>query len=327
MSGSSSAVSEVLVVWYEPDAYLDRLSQAFPGLRVRAASSWEAAPADIGGTEILVTHGHGLSADLLARMPKLAWIQCLFSGVDHLAAVRAARPDLLITSCSGIHGPQMAEAALLHMLALSRRLALGARDRAAHVWPQHASVTALERKTVVIVGTGASGTRLARLCAALDMTVYAVSRSARVIEGVTRVYPRERLVEAARRADYLVLVLPFEAETAGIVGRDVFAAMKPASFVVNLARGGVVDEDALIEALRSGQIAGAGLDVFGAEPLPPESPLWEMDNVFLTPHIAGRSDLYNEHALDVVVPNLRHYLDGELGQLTNVIGQPPASQR
>lgn len=310
---------ELLVVWPEPEPYIASLSQAFPELRVRGAVDWAAAQGDIAGTQILVSHGRGLTQERLAQMPRLAWIQCLTSGTEHLAAVRALRPELLMTSCSGIHGPQMTESALLHMLALSRSIVPGARDRTAHVWSPMREVTALERKTVVIVGTGTTGLRLAGLCQALGMTVRAVTRTPRPIAGVERCFARDRLLEAVAGADYVVLALPFESGTTGLIGREALAAMKPSAYLVNIARGGVVDEPALIEALRAGQIAGAGLDVFATEPLPAESPLWDMENVFITPHIAGRSDRYNEQALEVVTANLVHYLAGEPDRLRNVI--------
>jgi phosphoglycerate dehydrogenase-like enzyme len=127
------------------------------------------------------------------------------------------------------------------------------------------------------------------------------------------------LLSAVAEADYVVLAMPVQDDTRGWFGRELFAAMKQTGFLVNIARGAVVDEPALIEALRAGEIAGAGLDVFETEPLPAESPLWDMENVFLTPHIAGRSDRYNEQALGVVTHNLAHYVAGERDQLRNVV--------
>jgi D-2-hydroxyacid dehydrogenase (NADP+) len=310
---------DVLIVWPEPQLYVERLGEAFPELRVSVAADWEAAAAHFATTEILITHGFGLTSDAVRRMPRLGWIQCLLSGIDQLAAARASRPGVLVTSCRGIHATQMSEVALLHMLALSRQTVVTERNRVQRHWAQPQVVTALERKTVVIVGTGVVGTRLARVCRGLDMTVHAVSRSPRPIEGVARVFAREQLLEAVAGADYLVLALPHEAETHELIGRDVFEAMKPTAFVVNLARGGVVNEAELIQALSGRQIAGAGLDVTATEPLPADSPLWEMDNVFLTPHIAGRSDRYNEQALTVVVPNMERYLAAQYDQLVNLI--------
>lgn len=126
-------------------------------------------------------------------------------------------------------------------------------------------------------------------------------------------------MEAVRDLDYLVIAIPYGPETEGLVGAEVIAAMKPTAILVNLARGRVVDEDALVDALREGRIGGAGLDVFATEPLPPDSPLWVLDNVLVTPHLAGWSDRYVEQALTVVEPNLRDYLAGERGRLRNVV--------
>jgi D-2-hydroxyacid dehydrogenase (NADP+) len=260
-----------------------------------------------------------LNVELLARMPKLAWLQVPMSGTEHLADLRERRPDLLITSCAGIHGAQMSESALLHMLALSRSIVRGGRARAEHRWDQDGEVTVLERKTVLIVGTGTTGQRLARLCALLEMTVWAVTRTPRAVEGVERCFGRSELLDAVAGADYVVLAMPVEDDTRQMFGREAFAAMKRSAFLVNLARGAVVDEPALIEALRAGEIAGAGLDVFAVEPLPTDSPLWDMENVFLTPHIAGRSDRYDEQALEVVTHNLTRYLAGEREQMRNVV--------
>ena len=155
---------ELLVVWPEPGLYVSRLSEQFPPVRVRGAADWASAPSDLEGTQILVSHGRGLGDERLAQMPRLAWIQVLSSGTEHLAPLRAARPDLLMTSCSGIHGPQMAESALLHMLALSRGIGAVERGRLEHVWTVPEEVTTLEHKTVVIVGMGTSGCG-SRVCA------------------------------------------------------------------------------------------------------------------------------------------------------------------
>jgi phosphoglycerate dehydrogenase-like enzyme len=310
---------EVLVVWPEPDLYVDQLSAAFPQLRIRGAVDWASAPNDLAGTAILLSHGRGLTPERLAAMPSLSWLQVLMSGTEHLADVRAARPELLITSCSGIHGPQMTESALLHMLTLSRFSALTPRVRVEREWAATGPMTALEDKTVVVVGTGTTGLRLARVCRLLDMTVWAVTRTPREIDGVERCFARDELIEAASGADYIVLAMPVQDDTRGWIGREVFAAMKPTAFLVNLARGAVVDEPALIDALRAGEIAGAGLDVFAVEPLPVDSPLWGMENVFITPHIAGRSDRYNAQALEVVDDNLRRFLAGDRDQLRNLV--------
>ena len=179
--------------------------------------------------------------------------------------------------------------------------------------------TVLWRKTVVVVGLGTSGQTMARVFAALGMRVLGVSRSERPVEGVDRILPRDRLVEAVAEADFVVLALPGGADTERIVDAAVLDAMKPSAFLVNVARGSVVDEEALVAALREGRIAGAGLDVFAREPLPDESPLWELENVVVTPHLAGRSDRYVEQALAIVEPNVRAFLAGRREDIVNVV--------
>jgi phosphoglycerate dehydrogenase-like enzyme len=212
----------------------------------------------------------------------------------------------------------MTETALLHMLTLARRGKQLVRNQDARRW-EVLPPTVLSRKRVTIVGLGTAGATMARVFAALGMRVVAVSRTERHVEGVERILPRERLADAVADADFVVLALPGGDETAGLVDTTVLAAMKPTAFLVNVSRGSVVDEDALVAALQDGGIAGAGLDVFAAEPLPPESPLWELDNAVVTPHLAGRSDRYVEQALGIVEPNLRAFLAGRRGDIVNVV--------
>jgi phosphoglycerate dehydrogenase-like enzyme len=177
----------------------------------------------------------------------------------------------------------------------------------------------LDGRTVGIVGLGLIGEQLARTCRALGMRVVAVSRTDRPVGGIERVYTRAQIAEAAAEVDFLVLTLPLDDETHHLVDARVLAAMRPTAYVLNLARGGVVDTDALVSALRERTIAGAGLDTFDVEPLPAESPLFELDNVFLTSHMGGRSDRYVAGFLQVFEPNLRRWLDGDRGALVNVV--------
>lgn len=318
MSGPRDGEVALVVAFREPEFFAERLASMFPKLEITATRDWDAVAAELGQAEILVTHGVGLTGEMVTRMPKLAWIQSLLSGTDQLAPARVARPDLLVTSCRGIHGVQMTEMALLHMLALSRGIVHLERNRATRTWERLVQLS-LEQKTAVIVGMGQAGTRVARICKALDMTVYAVTRTNRPLEGVDRVFMREELLVAARDADYLVLTLAHDADTHELFGAEVFAAMKPGAFVINIGRGGLIDEPALIRALQSGQISGAGLDVTAVEPLPDDSPLWEMENVVLTPHLAGRSDYAEERALAIVAANITHYLEGEVERMVNVV--------
>ncbi|MBJ7602796.1 MAG: D-2-hydroxyacid dehydrogenase [Candidatus Dormibacteraeota bacterium] len=294
-----------------PDAqsYGDRLTVRFPSLLVHVAETYAHAAPYLADTQILITTGRGLDAETVRAMPRLEWIHCLISGIDQLTVAREARPEVIISSSSGIHGPQMAEMAVLHMLALSRQIVRLERQRSGHKWvdlPQRV----LDQKSVGIVGLGAAGTRLAELCKAFNMTVYGVSRTRRSERCFDSVFGRDQLCYVASIVDFLVLVVPQSSETIHLIDGTVLGAMKPTSMIVNLARGGVVDERALVDALVAGRIAGAGLDVTATEPLPASSPLWQMENVVLTPHLAGHTDRYLEQVWTVLEPNMERFLAG-----------------
>jgi D-2-hydroxyacid dehydrogenase (NADP+) len=216
-----------------------------------------------------------------------------------------------------VHGPQMAELALSMMLMLQRRLPTmieNQRHRRWQRWPQ----PVLTGKTVTILGLGAAGRSLARACKALGMRVVGVSASQASAEDFDLVVPRARLAEVCAAADFLVLLAALEPETRRLVGAEVLAALPRRAFLINLARGGLVDEAALIGALRTERVAGAGLDVFDEEPLPPEHPLWDLPNVLLTPHIGGWSDVLVEQAVPLLAHNLGVFLSGRPGDLRNL---------
>jgi phosphoglycerate dehydrogenase-like enzyme len=170
-----------------------------------------------------------------------------------------------------------------------------------------------------ILGVGVIAEALAIRCKALGMTVVGISSAKREVTGFDRVYGREDLVSAVGSFDFFLVLTPYSSATRNLVNATVVSAMKPGSYFNNLARGGVVDEDALISALQSGQIAGAALDVFNEEPLPERHPLWEMKNVIVTPHLAGFYDGYVARALPVVVENIRRFLAGDIANMINVV--------
>jgi phosphoglycerate dehydrogenase-like enzyme len=304
-------VTKVLVVDWRPQEF-DVVAERLPEVELTAVPRWEDAEPVVETAEVLVTVGHGFTPEIAARLRSLRWVQSMISGTDRLQRALADRPDVVLTSARGIHGPQMTEAAIYHMLCLSRDIRRSVRaqdERRWDTWDPHV----LAGRTVGIVGIGSIGEQLARACRALGMRVVGVSRTDRPVEGIDRMYARAQLVDAAAEVDFLVLTLPLTDDA------RVIEAMKPTAFLVNLARGGNVDTDALVDALRRGAIAGAGLDAFEPEPLPPESPLWELENVLITAHMGGRSDRYVDGFLTVFEPNLRRWLDGDRDALENVV--------
>jgi phosphoglycerate dehydrogenase-like enzyme len=204
------------------------------------------------------------------------------------------------------------------MIALNRDFRKAQRNQAEAKWEQW-NQPILEGRTVVIVGLGVLAEHLAERCKLLGMTTIGVSSGRSEAPHFDEVLPRAELTQAAARADFLVLLVPYSKETHHLVDRKVLAAMKRSAFLINLARGGVLDEAALIEHLQAGRIAGAGLDIFTQQPLPPENPLWRMPNVIITPNIGGRSDTFVEQTLTIVEPNLRAFVEGRLKDLRNLV--------
>ena len=293
-------------------------SADLPGIDLFASNDRAAALAQAADAEALIGHHFQFDEDLLGRATRPRWIQSLTTGTDAILKLAALRPDVTVTSTRGMHGPQMSELVFLHMLALTRDFPRMQRTQAAgrsERWRQ----PLLLHKTVAIVGVGAISQALAPRCKAFGMTLVGVSGSARVPTGFDRVLPRDRLLEAAAEADYLVLIVPLSPATENLVDARVLAALKPTAFVINVARGGVLDEGALTEALRTQRIAGAALDVFRQQPLPADSPLWHEPGVIVAPLLGGMSDIYLDQAYPVVRDNLRHFLAGRVDAMENIV--------
>jgi phosphoglycerate dehydrogenase-like enzyme len=206
------------------------------------------------------------------------------------------------------------------MLALTRRFPDMVRNQDKAKWERWPGEL-LWRKTAGILGLGAVGEEIARKCKAFGMTVYGVNRSEKRVDAVDRFFSLDGLLTVAREADYFIVVVPLTPQTRGMVGAEVISAMKPGAFLLNLARGPVVDEKALIHALESKGIAGAALDVFDEEPLLPNHPLWKMNNVIVTPHVGGTSTSYVAQVLPLVRENLRRFLKGERQTLINRVSR------
>ncbi len=311
-------MTTVLIVDTEFEKYKDHLEPKFPEVNFLYVRDGENAPGMLNQAEILISIARWLTPEMANNAAGLKWVQCNITGTDHLVEPLASRSDIILTNGRGIHGPQMTEMALLHMLALYRQVRRLTKNQEEHVFDRLLPKV-LDTRRVAILGMGAIAEHMAKTFKALGMTVCGISRTDRVVDGIDKIYSRENIAEAVADVDFLVALVPYGPDTDKIVNADVFKAMKPDSCLVNIARGGVVDENALIDALNGGEIAAAGLDVYEVAPLPDESPLWDMDNVFMTPFIGGRSDMYAERILTVIEPNLRHYVDGERDEMINVV--------
>jgi D-2-hydroxyacid dehydrogenase (NADP+) len=300
------------------DFYAARLGERFSQLSIDVVDHYSKAAPFMLSTDVLLTFGPMLKDEVFRDAPKLKWVQALGTGVDGVIDQPSLRPDVVITNIRGIHGEPVSEAALMAMLALSRRLPDSVRYQDKRSWTRWPP-RLIDGKTVGIYGVGLIAEALAPRCEALGMTVVGFTSTKRDLPGFDRMHLRSELMEVVGELDYLVLLVPYSEETRHSIDARVFAAMKPTSYLVNLARGGIVDEDALIKALERNQIAGAALDVFQEEPLPADHPLWTTKNVIITPHLGGFCDVYAERALPTVEHNMNCFLRGDIGSMVNLL--------
>jgi phosphoglycerate dehydrogenase-like enzyme len=273
----------------------------------------------LGETEVLCSYW--LPDNWRELAPHLRWVQAAGAGVDNLqpTGILAQDSGVIVTTAIGINATTIGEYVIGSMLMFNRTWPEMVRLQDRHIWPLSANWYKLGGRelvdqTIGIIGLGHIGRRVAHLAAAFGMRVLATHRSARsgeVVPNVHQVYPLSQLHELLSLSDYVVLAIPLTPETEFLIGEAALRAMKPHAYLVNIARGRIIDERALLRALRERWIGGAGLDVAEAEPLPADSPLYSMPNVILTPHISGVSVHYEQRLSALFADNLQRYRSGQ----------------
>jgi phosphoglycerate dehydrogenase-like enzyme len=249
---------------------------------------------------------------VLAAAPGIRWIHAFMAGVDRHLPVLAGYERVLLTNNTGAFDVPIAEHVLAMIFAVSKRLPEHLAAQSRSEWQREVPHQEIRGATLVVLGLGSIGTELARLAGGLGMRVIGVRRDAsRPVPGVEKVVPPARFAEVVREADFLAVAAALTPQTKGMVSAAILRALKPTAWVINIARGPIVDEAALIDALREKRIGGAALDVFETEPLPKDSPLWTFDNTILTPHISNSSPRLRERSLALVVENVRRFKAGE----------------
>jgi phosphoglycerate dehydrogenase-like enzyme len=311
----------ILIISEFPDSVMALIREATPGATIHYYPSGRLGdvPAEVlAQTNVLYTAGE---LPTPGAAPGLKWVQVHWAGVDQIIdhpLFAQGRSGVRLTTASGVHAVTISEYILMMMLALAHRMPASfgmlyqgywSRDQARFM-PQE-----LYGATAGVIGYGAIGRRTAALCRALGMRVLAMRRGSPgralgATEGIT-FYARHQLDKLLAESDYVVLTAPLTPDTYHLIDARTLASMKPSAFLINIARGDIVDEPALITALREGRLAGAALDVFAREPLPDDSPLWQMDNVILTPHIAGITPRYMQRAGELFAENLRRFTSGQ----------------
>ena len=274
-------------------------------------------PRTMQKVEILLTYGEDLDEAILGAFLNLRWIQVLSAGIDRMPHAALLERGIVVTNARGIHAIPMAEYTVGVILAHVRRLPelyLYQREKR---WDRTVRVEELAGKKVVIVGTGAIGQAIAARLSVFDVEVLGVNKSGRSAPGFSHIDPIEHIDQALARADGVIVTVPLTAASRHLFNGDRFSAMRRGAFFVNIGRGGVVDETALLEALDNGTISYAYLDVFEIEPLPDDHPFWQHPRIFLTPHVSGRTPLYMTRALEIFKENAPRFLAGEIAALKN----------
>ncbi|MFC2017628.1 D-2-hydroxyacid dehydrogenase [Chloroflexota bacterium] len=271
--------------------------------------------------EAEVIYGLALPRNVIARAPQLKWVQVMSAGVDGFLDNEILQSPVIVTNMSGVNATPIGEFVLGLMLMFVKRAPSCFQLKQEKRWKRF-NPAVLHSKTVGIVGLGSIGQEVARLAKSFGMRVVAIRRSVKGLakaKYVDIMFHKEQLLQLLTESDFVVLSLPLTPETDRLIGEKELRAMKSTVYLINVSRGGIVDEEALIHALDEHWIAGAGLDVFANEPLPADSRLWKLPNVILSPHVAGLMEDYNIRANEVFCENLRRYLDGK--KLLNVISK------
>jgi phosphoglycerate dehydrogenase-like enzyme len=291
----------------DPEPQLAQIRAAVPGAECRYFEKRADLEAQIGAAEVVAG---SISPQGLARATRLKWVQSWAAGPDEALFPEMVESAVILTSCKGNGAIPLAEHAMMLMLMLNRNALRWIRAQAEHRWDRfyHGELNGL---TCGIIGLGNSGQDLALKAKAFHMRVIGVRRSDQPTPNVDEQFPRERLPEFLAQADFVVVTAPRTPETTGMLGEAELRAMKPTAYLIAFSRGGIADDNAVLKALNEGWIAGAGLDVQGVEPLPPDHPLWSAPNTIITPHNGATTNQTRQRGVDIFCDNLRRYVAGQ----------------
>lgn len=297
----------------------EHLQQEFPLHTWYFGESLDEALMHAAHSDILITYGEDITEDIIAQFPQLKWIQVISAGVERMPLQALQQKDILVTNARGIHRTPMAEYTLGVMLQHVRRLPEFFGNQKQQHWDRSPRIDELAGKTVGILGAGAIGSEIARKAQAFDMHVIGMNQSGEVVPHFDEMYSFAQMDTILQQSDYVVVILPHTPKTVGIIGERELRLMKPTAVLINIARGTIVSEDALHTALQEQWIEAAYLDVFTAEPLPADHPLWTAPNCWITPHISGRSPHYMARALAIFEQNLHLFTQGEQARMLNFV--------
>jgi len=302
-------------------SYAEALRERLPDRDIRLARTPGQERDSVAGARVVT--GRNIDASLIERAERLELFACTFAGTDHVPTDALAERGVAVTNAGGIHAPGIAEGAIGQMLTFARRLDEGWRRKANHEW-RHFQSHEFMGSTVTVVGLGSIGRALVERLDGFGVETvgvrYTPSKGGPTDEVIG--FEAEPLQEALSRTDYLVIACPLTDETRGLVDAEAFATLPPHAVLVNVARGGIVDTEALMDAVQDNGIRGAALDVTDPEPLPPDHPLWNFGNVLITPHTGGHTPEHWPRLADIVARNVERLDGGE--PLENLVRAPDA---
>ncbi|GAA0426630.1 MAG: D-2-hydroxyacid dehydrogenase [Bacillota bacterium] len=301
------------------ETQINTIKEIIPEWRVVADKHPENVLEQLSEAEVILHWKKAIAPTILEQNTNLQWVQTWSAGVNSLPLATLKERNIVVTSANGVHAYPISETIFALMLGLTRKIHTYVRQQQAKLW-HHAHLNQeIHGKTIGIIGVGAIGLETAKIAKAFGMRVLGVRHSGKPTDDVEQMYRADQLAEVLPQCDFVVITLPLTEETKQMFAAQQFQQMKETAILINIGRGPIINEQDLVHALQQKQIAGAGLDVFTTEPLPSESPLWDMENVIITPHTAGSTEHYAKRVIDdIFLPNLQRYAKGELPNM-NVV--------
>jgi D-2-hydroxyacid dehydrogenase (NADP+) len=308
-----------LIVYFDPpEEFITRLRDISDQFEIIICTNRDELESHIREAEILIALFARPDAEMIRRASRLRWIQALSAGVDFFPLNAIKERNIILTNGRGIHKIHMTEYALAAMMGLARNFHRMFRNQLKGKWDRSVPQDEINGKIAGILGLGSIGREIACKASILGMHVIGVKNNPRPLEGVDHVYGPAEMGKVFKQSDYVINLLPDTPKTRGLIDKTFFALMKKSACFINLGRGSTVNQADLIEALRTKMIRALVSDVYSEEPLAEDSPLWGLENVILTPHIAGVSPKYFDRALDIIRPNLSAYISRS-GEMINVV--------
>jgi phosphoglycerate dehydrogenase-like enzyme len=311
-------VNKLIIYFQFPEEFISDLTNISNKFEIRICKSPDELQSHLPQTEILITLFRWPDAGMIRLASRLKWIQALTAGVDPFPLDVIKEQNILLTNGRGIHKIHIAEYAIAAMIHLARNFHLMFRNQLKKKWDRSVPQDEINGSTVGIIGLGGIGQEIARKASVLGMRVIGVKHNPHSLEGVDHVYGPAQMEAVFKQSDYVINLLPYTSDTKGLIDKTMFASMKKTACFINLGRGPTVNQTDLIDALQKKMIRALFSDVYAEEPLPENSPLWEMENAVLTPHNAGVSPQYLARAMDIVRYNLQVYVSHS-GEMMNLV--------